>query len=78
MCSRKIYTFLIVAKRKKAAWNNLIVANYNITEVITIDFDCLIFTPEEGTVLAFLLIHICFERRADNYTNCSHSMKLCF
>lgn len=25
MCSRKIYTFLIVAKRKKAAWNNLIV-----------------------------------------------------
>lgn len=59
-CCRKIYTFLIVAKRKKAAWNNLIVANYNITEVITIDFDCLIFTPEEGTTLAFLLIHICF------------------
>lgn len=60
MCTGKIYTFLIVAKREKAAWNNLIIANYNITEVITIDFDCLIFTPEEGTMLAFLLIHICF------------------
>lgn len=48
----KIYTFLIVAKREKAAWHNLIVRNYNITEVITIDFDfdCLIFTPEEGTI----------------------------
>lgn len=78
MCNSKIYTFLIVAKRRKAAWSNLIVANYNITEVITIDFDCLIFTPEEGTELAFLLIHICFERRADNYTNCSHSVKLGF
>lgn len=40
-------------EKKTPAWNNLIVANYNITVVITIDFDCLIFTPEEGSRVAF-------------------------
>lgn len=55
-----IYFFNCCQEGKKPAWNNLIVANYNITVVITIDFDCLIFTPEEGTLLAFPLIHICF------------------
>lgn len=80
MCGRKIYTLLIVAKREKAAWHNLIVPNYNITEVITIDFDfdCLIFTPEEGTIPDSLLICICFKRRSDKCTNCSHSLKLTF
>lgn len=60
MCIGKIYIFLIVVKRRKVVWDNLIIVNYNIIEVIIIDFDCFIFILEEGIMLAFFLIYICF------------------
>lgn len=60
MCIGKIYIFLIVVKRRKVVWDNLIIVNYNIIEVIIIDFDCFIFILEEGIMLVFFLIYICF------------------